>query len=100
MYVWPGSVSLVTTAPAPTIEFTSIVIPHIIVAPVPIEAPRRIKVRSRFQSSGPFTMPLVILGLFILAIEFAWAESLLTRAKNHAKKLDPRKMKKPKPEDS
>ena len=48
---------------------------------------------------GPFTMPLVILGLFILAIEFAWAESLLTRAKNHAKKLDPRKMKKPKPED-
>ena len=49
---------------------------------------------------GPFTMPLVILGLFILAIEFAWAESLLTRAKNHAKKLDSRKMKKPKPEDS
>lgn len=48
---------------------------------------------------GPFTMPLVILGLFVLAIEFAWAESLLTRAKNHAKKLDPRKIKKPKPED-
>ena len=47
---------------------------------------------------GPFTMPLVILGLFVLAIEFAWAESLLTRAKNHAKKLDPRNMKKPKPE--
>jgi Flp pilus assembly protein TadB len=48
---------------------------------------------------GPFTMPLVILGLFVLAIEFAWAESLLTRAKNHAKKLDPRKMKKNKPEE-
>jgi hypothetical protein len=44
-------------------------------------------------------MPLVILGLFVLAIEFAWAESLLTRAKNHAKKLDPRKIKKSKPED-
>jgi hypothetical protein len=44
-------------------------------------------------------MPLVILGLFVLAIEFAWAESLLTRAKNHAKKLDPRKIKKNKPED-
>ena len=48
---------------------------------------------------GPFTMPLVILGLFVLAIEFAWAESLLTRAKNHAKKLDLRKIKKNKPED-
>ena len=49
--------------------------------------------------TGPFTMPLVILGLFVLAIEFAWAESLLTRAKNHARKLDPRKIKKTKPED-
>ena len=48
---------------------------------------------------GPFTMPLVILGLFVLAIEFAWAESLLTRAKNHARKLDPRKIKKTKPEN-
>lgn len=47
---------------------------------------------------GPFTMPLVVLGLVVLALEFAWAESLLIRAKNHAKKLDPRKMKKPKPE--
>ena len=48
---------------------------------------------------GPFTMPLVVLGLVVLALEFAWAESLLTRAKNHAKKLDPRKIKKSKPED-
>jgi len=47
---------------------------------------------------GPFTMPLVVLGLVVLALEFAWAESSLIRAKNHAKKLDPRKIKKPKPE--
>lgn len=43
---------------------------------------------------GPFTMPLVVLGLLVLALEFAWAETLLIRAKHHAKKLDPRKMKK------
>lgn len=43
---------------------------------------------------GPFTMPLVILGLFVLAIEFAWAESLLLRARNQVKKIDPRKRKK------
>lgn len=43
---------------------------------------------------GPFTMPLVVLGLFVLAIEFAWAESLLLRAKNQVKKLDPRKYRK------
>ncbi len=47
---------------------------------------------------GPFTMPLVVLGLVVLALEFAWAESLLIRAKNHAKKLDPRKFKKSKPD--
>jgi len=47
---------------------------------------------------GPFTMPLVVLGLVVLALEFAWAESLLILAKNHAKKLDPRKIKKSKPE--
>ncbi|MDP1720004.1 MAG: PGPGW domain-containing protein [Candidatus Nanopelagicaceae bacterium] len=43
---------------------------------------------------GPFTMPLVILGLVILAVEFTWAESLLTKAKFHAKKIDPRKLRK------
>lgn len=40
---------------------------------------------------GPFTMPLVILGLIVLAVEFTWAESLLIRAKYHAKKINPRK---------
>ena len=43
---------------------------------------------------GPFTMPLVILGLVILAVEFTWAESLLVKVKHHAKKIDPRKMRK------
>ena len=43
---------------------------------------------------GPFTMPLVILGLLILAVEFTWAESLLMKAKHHAKKIDPRKLRK------
>jgi Flp pilus assembly protein TadB len=40
---------------------------------------------------GPFTMPLVIAGLFILAIEFAWAETLLSRAKEQTKKVVTRK---------
>lgn len=43
---------------------------------------------------GPFTLPLVILGLVILAVEFTWAESLLIKAKFHAKKIDPRKLRK------
>ena len=43
---------------------------------------------------GPFTMPLVILGLVILAVEFTWAESLLIKVKFHAKKIDPRKLRK------
>jgi uncharacterized membrane protein YbaN (DUF454 family) len=43
---------------------------------------------------GPFTMPLIILGLVVLAVEFTWAESLLTKAKVHVKKIDPRKLKK------
>jgi uncharacterized membrane protein YbaN (DUF454 family) len=43
---------------------------------------------------GPFTMPLVILLIVVFAIEFAWAESLLLRARNHIKKLDPRKRRK------
>ena len=43
---------------------------------------------------GPFTMPLVILGLVVLAAEFTWAESLLIKAKFHVKRIDPRKLRK------
>ena len=43
---------------------------------------------------GPFTMPLVIAGLFVLAVEFAWAERFLARAKGHASKIVPKKFKK------
>jgi hypothetical protein len=43
---------------------------------------------------GPFTMPLVIAGLFILAAEFAWAERFLAKAKLHANKIVPKKFKK------
>jgi len=45
---------------------------------------------------GPFTMPLVIAGLFILAAEFAWAERFLAKAKLHASKIVPKKYKKSK----
>ena len=45
---------------------------------------------------GPFTMPFVILGLIVLAAEFAWAEALLIKAKHHASKVDPRKLRKKK----
>lgn len=41
---------------------------------------------------GPFTLPLVILGLIVLAIEFAWAEILLEKVKKQGKKVDPRKL--------
>ena len=43
---------------------------------------------------GPFTMPLVIAGLFVLAVEFAWAERFLAKAKLHASKIVPKKFKK------
>jgi uncharacterized membrane protein YbaN (DUF454 family) len=43
---------------------------------------------------GPFTLPFVIGGLFVLAIEFTWARSLLTKAQESAKKVDPRKLSK------
>jgi UPF0716 family protein affecting phage T7 exclusion len=46
---------------------------------------------------GPFTLPPVIAGLFILAIEFTWAKSLLTKAQDSAKIMDPRKLRKRKP---
>ena len=51
---------------------------------------------------GPFTLPFVIGGLFILAIEFTWARSLLNKAQESAKKVDPSKLskfKKLKPKD-
>jgi uncharacterized membrane protein YbaN (DUF454 family) len=48
---------------------------------------------------GPFTLPFMIGGLFILAIEFTWARSLLTKAQESAKKVDPRKLRKHKPKD-
>jgi len=47
---------------------------------------------------GPFTLPFVIAGLIVLAAEFAWAESLLKKAKDSAKKVDPRKLRKRKEE--
>ena len=40
---------------------------------------------------GPFTMPLLVLGLVVLALEFAWAETMLIRVRHHGAKLDPRK---------
>jgi UPF0716 family protein affecting phage T7 exclusion len=48
---------------------------------------------------GPFTLPPVIAGLFILALEFTWARSLLTKAQGSAKMIDPRKFKKRKPKE-
>jgi len=41
---------------------------------------------------GPFTLPLVILGLFVLALEFAWADRMLDKVKAQGKKVDPRKL--------
>ena len=42
---------------------------------------------------GPFTLPFVIAGLFILAAEFTWARSLLNKAQESARRADPRKLK-------
>ncbi len=47
---------------------------------------------------GPFTLPFVITGLILLAGEFVWAERLLEKTKNEAKKFDPRKLGKKKKE--
>ena len=41
---------------------------------------------------GPFTMPLLVLGLVVLALEFAWAEAMLIRVRHHGSKLNPRKL--------
>lgn len=49
---------------------------------------------------GPFTLPFMIGGLFILAIEFTWARSLLTKAQESARRVDPRKLKKRKRKDN
>ena len=40
---------------------------------------------------GPFTMPLLVLGLVVLALEFAWAETMLIRVRHHGAKLNPKK---------
>jgi hypothetical protein len=41
---------------------------------------------------GPFTMPLLVLGLVVLALEFAWAERALIRVRNEGAKLNPKKL--------
>ena len=46
---------------------------------------------------GPFTLPFMIGGLFVLAAEFTWAKSLLNKAQESAKKVDLRKFRKRKP---
>lgn len=40
---------------------------------------------------GPFTIPLVILGLLVLGLEFAWAQRTLERVKAQGAKLNPKK---------
>jgi hypothetical protein len=40
---------------------------------------------------GPFTLPLYILGLAILAVEFAWAQRILDRVKAQGAKINPKK---------
>jgi hypothetical protein len=37
-------------------------------------------------------MPLLILGLVVLALEFAWAERALIRVRNEGAKLHPKKL--------
>jgi hypothetical protein len=41
---------------------------------------------------GPFTIPLVILGLLILGIEFAWARRTLEKVKAQGSKLNPKRL--------
>lgn len=40
---------------------------------------------------GPFTIPLVILGLLVMGLEFAWAQRTLERVKEQGAKLNPKK---------
>ena len=49
---------------------------------------------------GPFTLPFIIGGLFVLAAEFTWAKSLLTKAQESAKRVDPRKLRKRKAKEN
>jgi len=37
-------------------------------------------------------LPLVVLGLVVLALEFAWAETLLHRVRKEGAKLNPKKI--------
>jgi hypothetical protein len=37
-------------------------------------------------------MPLLVLGLVVLALEFAWAEAMLIRVRHHGAKLNPKKL--------
>ena len=48
---------------------------------------------------GPFTIPFLVLGLAILALEFAWADRMLDQVKAQGKKIDPRKLLKRKPKN-
>jgi len=41
---------------------------------------------------GPFTLPLLVLGLVVLALEFAWAESLLIRVRRQGAKINFKKL--------
>jgi hypothetical protein len=41
---------------------------------------------------GPFTLPLIILGLFVLGLEFAWARRTLEQVKSQGAKLNPKKL--------
>ena len=41
---------------------------------------------------GPFTLPLVILGLFVLGLEYAWARRTLERVKEQGAKFNPLKL--------
>ncbi|MSX17435.1 MAG: hypothetical protein F2804_03545 [Actinobacteria bacterium] len=41
---------------------------------------------------GPFTIPLLILGLVVLAVEFAWAERLLIRVRHQGARINPKKL--------
>ena len=49
---------------------------------------------------GPFTLPLVVLGLVVLALEFAWAESLLIRVRQQGAKINLKKLLRKKSEEA
>ncbi len=41
---------------------------------------------------GPCTLPLVILGLFVLGLEYAWARRTLEKVKEQGAKFNPLKL--------